>query len=121
MQTCLGCKLVKGKSCELLCLVLGGSAGGKCVSTIDRGEGDGNQAYKSWKILSNREAKGSSDGAGEGDFGEGCALEESDNAILSVGVRASLLVGFLSKLNNIGMSVCVWALKPNSLETGGDG
>jgi len=76
MQTCLSGKSVECETGKSLRQLGGRASSGNGVSTIDCSQRNGNQSYKSRKIISNRSAKGSSDGAGEGDAGEAGGAEE---------------------------------------------
>lgn len=90
METGLRGKFIEGHASELFRSGGGQTPGRHRVTGVERRGDDEQKAYKFWKMLSKREAKGSSDGAGEADSGEGSASEETVGC--SVEARALLLV-----------------------------
>lgn len=71
------------------------------MAAVDAGCGEQEQPYKFRKMLSKREAKGSSDGAREGDAGEGVAAKETEIGLPDSWASLLVLEGLVSFGGNI--------------------
>ncbi|MCF7633819.1 hypothetical protein L3K78_13395 [Oscillospiraceae bacterium SCCA1] len=92
MQAGLLVEFAKREAGELLGAHLGFAAVGNAVAAVEGAAGEEKKAYKLPKILSKRCAKGSSDGAAEGDAGEAVGSErEARDAVEGEGLSVLLV------------------------------
>lgn len=92
MQAGLLVEFAKREARQLLRVRLGVAAVGDAVAAVEGAAGEEEEAYKLPKILSKRCAKGSSEGAAEGDAGEAVGSErEARDAVDGEGLSVLLV------------------------------